>query len=181
MKGWAFWVSLFSMVLAISILLSSCANTKKVTQSRVIKTDSSSSLSTSHRTDSVQSARNIAAKDIYFDVIYDTGSIRPQRFLDSAHKITRGAKPPTEQTVFDFLPDHSRIVEIRGHIGSLSDSSSLSRQQASTKIVVAQQVAHTDAQVHTVASSWRWPLWLTIACIVAGLFVLLLIIKKIFP
>lgn len=161
--------------LLLSIILTmvlSCANTKKTTQSHVVKSDTATRIVESSRQDTASSTRNVAAQDIDFNVFYG-----PAVSGDSV-VISRTVTHSTIMSNFDFLPDHSRIVRISGHIGSVTDSSAHSSSSKDTASVKAIQVAHIDSSIKTMESSWRWPLWLTIACIVAGLVVLLLIVKK---
>lgn len=174
MYNTTFWFVLAMFVCLLNMLVS-CANTKKTTQTHVVKSDTTTRVVQSSRQDTASSSRNLTAQDITFDVYYAAPSAHDTAFLKKAHMTTRGAVPPEP---LDFLPDHSRIVRITGHIGSVADSTTHSFSSKDTVSVKGLQITHSDIVAKVVQSSWRWPLWMTIACIVAGLVVLLLIIKK---
>lgn len=166
-----FWFVLF-MFMCLLNMLTSCANTKKTTQTHTVKSDTATRVVQASRSDTASSTRNVAAQDITFDVYYAAPTQHDTLLLASDRKTGIPTQP------FDFLPDHSRIIRISGHIGAVTDSMAHSSSSKDTASIKAVQIAHIDNSVKTAESSWRWPLWLTIACIVAGLVVLLLIIKK---
>lgn len=166
------------IIAIICMLCSSCANTKKTTKTQLVKSDSTVTTVSTSRIDTSRAFRDITAQDISFDVYYappdpkDTATTR--QWLNAAHKQAHDGIP-----AIDWLPDHSRIIRIMGHIGAMSDSSVI---QLRTVDSVAKKKATGSTvveKVQVVESSWHWPLWLTIACIAAGLIVLLMIVKKI--
>lgn len=156
------------------MLLFSCSSTKKTTTTVSRSTDSSSSFHSITKADTAAKQTDIHAQDIDFTVVYGTDSapIQTKTISSAEYKeaTKAGGAPPS---VLDFLPDHSRIRSISGHIGSISDSSSSMStvRYADTshrQDVKAQQVNQVVVETKT---SIRWYIYAGI-----GLLVLILII-----
>lgn len=180
-------VAAAAIVLA-AILLFGCSSVKKTTttQTKTVVDSSSVSRSQSHR-DTISSSNYLQANDISFSVVYsDTlGRLNTDSFLLHSHQVTHSNTSDPTSSILSFLPMHSKIVSISGHIGSLTDSSTIQRSTADTLSLVVQKkqvVADTikkkesgETGVASIASEIPWYAWLLL---IIGLFIVLLIIFR---
>lgn len=168
-----------SILLYALIALLSCSTSKKVTTTNLQQKDSSTFQHKSIASDTASMQRSISAKDIDFTITYGDGHetkthVRDSTFLAVAHKRTRGATP----LAFTFIPDHSRIVSITGHIGSITDT--IATQSSSKAVDTSSKTKAATTVVQEVVvetkKSWLstypwWILFIIIGVIGLGIYI----------
>lgn len=152
---------LISVILLVQLI--GCTSSKKVTQTQTKSVDTTTSFHTLVRTDTASATDVKQLKDINITYYYNTD-------ID-----TGDTKIADTETVYDFIPDHSRITKVTVHVGDYKDSSSstaasASRDTLSKVSLKTKQVAQTITETKTAYPWWIW---------VVGVLLLLFIIYKI--
>lgn len=143
-------------ILLWTILLLSCTTTKTTTH----KTETAQTTAASSQQDTASSYRDAVANDIDFVVTYspyDSANDKAIRTVSNAQFLTDAHQ---HNSAFAWLPDHSRIISISGHIGRLSDSSGTSKASRRTDTIT--QVKMATTQTIAVTKSWlsTFPWWI---------------------
>lgn len=143
------------------LLLLSCSTTKTTTH----KVETTQTTASSREQDTASSYQQAVADDIDFVVTYSPYDSANDKAIRTASN-TQFLYEAHQSTAFSWLPDHSRIISISGHIGHMSDSSGTSKSKK--RVDTAAATTAVTTAVLSVTTSWlsTFPWW--ILFVIAG-------------
>lgn len=164
------------LFLGLAFTFTACVSSKKTTTTSLHTVDSSTSFTSRTKADTSSKQNMLKATDLDITYYYDTSkSGYDSIYQDAVQRNNAATKDPDYAS---FIP-HAGLVEVKVHIGTLSDSSTASSSSKSLDTAHRQQVNTAQLNQTIVEKKTVLPWWVFVGGGILLLLILLFIVYKI--